>query len=78
MGLGSCLVGFAVEAIRREPRIRRRLEIVDDEQIYSVIALGYPAVAYLRPANRKVVVPRILCLTETHPDKFLGGHNGQV
>jgi nitroreductase/NAD-dependent dihydropyrimidine dehydrogenase PreA subunit len=79
MGLGSCLVGFAVEAMRREPRIRRRAGIVGNEEIYSVIALGYPAVTYLRPANRKVVVPRILCLTETHHDKVLGGgRNGQV
>jgi len=65
MGLGSCLIGFAVEAIRREPKLRRLLGIVADEEVYSVIALGYPAVAYLRPANRKVVVPRILRLAET-------------
>jgi nitroreductase len=78
MGLGSCLVGFAVEAMRREPGLRRRAGIVDDEEVYSVIALGYPAVTYLRPANRKVVVPRILSLAETHPDKLSGGRNGQV
>jgi ferredoxin len=41
--------------------------------LYSVIALGYPAVTYLRPANRKVVVPRILGLTETYPGKVHGG-----
>lgn len=63
MGLGSCLVGFVVEAIRRDSKLRRQLEIPDDEEIYSVIALGYPAVNYLRPANRKVVVPRILRFT---------------
>lgn len=63
MGLGSCLIGFVVEAIRRDSKLRRLLEIPDDEGIYSVIALGYPAVNYLRPANRKVVVPRILRFT---------------
>jgi nitroreductase/NAD-dependent dihydropyrimidine dehydrogenase PreA subunit len=63
MGLGSCLIGFVVEAIRRDSKLRRQLEIPDDEEIYSVIALGYPAVDYLRPANRKVVVPRILRFT---------------
>ena len=63
MGLGSCLIGFVVEAIRRDSKLRRQLEIPEDEEIYSVIALGYPAVNYLRPANRKVVVPRILRLT---------------
>lgn len=63
MGLGSCLIGFVVEAMRRESKIRQQLGINDDEEIYSVIALGYPAVNYLRPANRKPVVPRILKLT---------------
>jgi nitroreductase/NAD-dependent dihydropyrimidine dehydrogenase PreA subunit len=63
MGLGSCLIGFVVEAIRRDFKLRRQLEIPEDEEIYSVIALGYPAVNYLRPANRKVVVPRILRFT---------------
>ncbi len=65
MGLGSCLIGFVVEAIRRDRPLRQRAGIVGDEDIYSVIALGYPAVRYLRPANRKAVVPRILRLTET-------------
>jgi nitroreductase/NAD-dependent dihydropyrimidine dehydrogenase PreA subunit len=64
MGLGSCLIGFVVEAMRRDPELRRQVGITDDEEIYSVIALGYPAVKYLRPANRKVVVPRILRLVD--------------
>lgn len=63
MGLGSCLIGFVVEAMRRDSKLRRQVGIPDDEEIYSVIALGYPAVNYLRPANRKVVVPRICKLT---------------
>jgi nitroreductase/NAD-dependent dihydropyrimidine dehydrogenase PreA subunit len=62
MGLGSCLIGFAVEAIRRSPTIRERLEIPATEEIYSVIAIGYPAVDFLRPAGRKEVKPRILGL----------------
>ncbi len=64
MGLGSCLVGFVVEAMRRDPALRRLIAINDDEEIFSVIALGYPSVSYLRPANRKIIVPRILRLVE--------------
>lgn len=60
MGLGSCLIGFAVQAIRRDRNMRQKMEIGEDEEIYSVIALGFPAVAYFRPAGRKVVVPRIV------------------
>ena len=60
MGLGSCLIGFAVEALRRDRRMRHKMEIPANEEIYSVIVLGFPAVAYLRYAGRKVVEPRII------------------
>jgi nitroreductase/NAD-dependent dihydropyrimidine dehydrogenase PreA subunit len=66
MGLGSCLIGFAVEAVRRDRELRRQVGIMGDEELYSVIALGYPAISYLRPANRKLVIPRILSFTENH------------
>lgn len=65
MGLGSCLIGFVVEAMRRDAALKKRVGIAADEEIYSVIALGYPAVNYLRPANRQVVVPRILNLVDS-------------
>ncbi len=60
MGLGSCLIGFAVEAMRRNRSMRQKMEIPEDEQIFSVIALGFPAVAYLHHAGRKEVRPRIV------------------
>lgn len=60
MGLGSCLIGFAVEAIRRDKLMQQKMEIPEDEEIYSVIALGFPDIAYLRHAGRKVVEPRIV------------------
>ncbi|MBU1564540.1 MAG: nitroreductase family protein [Proteobacteria bacterium] len=60
MGLGSCLIGFAVEAMRRNRAMRQKMEVPEDEEIYSVIALGFPAIAYLRHAGRKVIEPRIV------------------
>jgi len=60
MGLGSCLIGFAVEAMRRARTMRQKMEIPEDEEIYSVIALGFPALAYLHYAGRKEVLPRIV------------------
>lgn len=72
MGLGSCLIGFAVEAIRRDQALRKQIEIAGDEEIYSVIALGYPAVSYLRPANRKVVVPQVLRFVQNSLQKQSG------
>ncbi len=58
MGLGSCLIGFAVEALSRDRKIKETLNIHADETIYAVIALGYPAITFLRPASRRKVPVR--------------------
>lgn len=55
LGLGSCLIGFAVAAMAREPGIQRALDIPAEETIHAVIALGYPAEPYLRLTGRKPV-----------------------
>lgn len=60
MGLGSCLIGFVVEAMKRDPAIARRLGIPAEEAIRSVIALGYPAESYRKVAGRRPVTPRHL------------------
>jgi nitroreductase/NAD-dependent dihydropyrimidine dehydrogenase PreA subunit len=62
MGLGSCLIGFAVEAIKRDTRVKTFLSITNDTTIYSVIALGYPAEKYKRVTGRKKVIPLYLKL----------------
>jgi nitroreductase/NAD-dependent dihydropyrimidine dehydrogenase PreA subunit len=55
MGLGSCLIGFVVEAIRRDPRIRRALRLERGERIHAVVALGHSAESYEHVAGRKPV-----------------------
>jgi nitroreductase len=42
LGLGTCLNGFAVEAMRRDASIAKALEIPPEEQVHAVIALGWP------------------------------------
>ncbi|WP_457575910.1 nitroreductase family protein [Desulfomarina sp.] len=64
MGLGSCLIGFVVEALRRSPAMCRELGIRANEKICSVIALGYPDVTFIRSAGRRKVVKRIFCRRE--------------
>ncbi|MBW1636178.1 MAG: nitroreductase family protein [Deltaproteobacteria bacterium] len=59
-GLGSCLVGFAVEAMRRNSSIRKKMKIAEDMDVYTVIGLGYPDVKYMRFSGRRSVVPEIL------------------
>lgn len=60
LGLGSCLIGFAVEAARRRAEVRKYIQMEESQEIYSVIALGYSAEKYSRPAGRKVVEPKII------------------
>lgn len=62
MGLGSCLIGFAVEAIKRSTAAKSALAMAGAEEVYSVIALGYPAVKFRQVAGRKEVRPRVLHL----------------
>ena len=58
MGLGTCLIGFVVEALKRDITIKRFLGIPDNERVYSVIALGHPDEKYQRIAGRKKYVQR--------------------
>lgn len=58
MGLGTCLVGFVIEAMRRDRSIIRMLGIPDHETPYAVIAIGWPDETYHRVAGRKPFVIR--------------------
>ena len=58
MGLGTCLIGFAVEAIKRDPALREAISLPSGERIYAAIALGWPDEAYVQPAGRRRVAPR--------------------
>ncbi len=52
MGLGTCLIGFAVEAMKNDPRIKRAMGIPKKEKVHAVIAIGHPSIRYQRPAGR--------------------------
>ena len=58
MGLGSCLIGMAVEAMKNDRKIQTAISIPQEEAVYSIIALGYSAEHYQRPAGRKKPVLR--------------------
>lgn len=63
MGLATCLIGFVVEAARRDQRIPALLRLGANETIYSVIACGYSALSFKRAAGRKPIHPRIVKLS---------------
>ncbi|MEW6665949.1 MAG: nitroreductase family protein [Thermodesulfobacteriota bacterium] len=58
LGLGTCLIGFAIEAMKRDRNILRRIGMPDDERAYAVIAIGYPNEKYRRVAGRKRALVR--------------------
>lgn len=58
MGLGSCLIGMAVSAMRRDRNLQKAVGIPGDETVYAVVALGYPDEFYQRQAGRKKNVIR--------------------
>jgi nitroreductase/NAD-dependent dihydropyrimidine dehydrogenase PreA subunit len=53
MGLSSCLIGFAVAAMKKDPSIQLTLNIPPEEEVHAVIALGYSNEVYQRVAGRK-------------------------
>ncbi len=58
MGLGSCLIGMAVGAMKNDRKLQRVIGIPNEETIYAVIVLGYPNESYERQAGRKKPVVR--------------------
>ena len=53
LGLGTCLIGFVVEAARRRQRIKTCVGMPADEPLHAVIALGYPAETFQRQVPRR-------------------------
>lgn len=59
MGLGTCLIGYAVAAMSKDASIKLAVGIPREEAVYSVIALGIPDETYQRPAGRKSPLVRV-------------------
>jgi len=60
MGLGTCLIGFAANAIANDPKLKKSLGVNENEAVYSVIALGYPNEKFKGLTVRKNIQPRYL------------------
>jgi nitroreductase len=58
MGLGTCMVGFIVEALRYDPSLAHFIGLGKGEMIHAAIAIGYPDEPYQLPAGRRRVRPR--------------------
>ncbi len=58
MGLGTCLIGFTVQAIGSDPSIAKAIGLLPDEKIHAVISIGWPDENYVKTIERKRIVPR--------------------
>jgi len=58
LGLGTCLIGYVIEAMKRDKSINRFIGLPDNETPYAVIALGYPDEQYAKVTGRKEVIMR--------------------
>lgn len=58
MGYGTCLVGFAVEALNNSSRTKAKIGIPKQEPIHAAITVGKPRETFQRPAGRKKLTPR--------------------
>ncbi len=53
MGLSTCLIGFAVAAMKKDRSIQQAAGIPPEEEIHAVIAIGYSDEVYQQIAGRK-------------------------
>jgi nitroreductase/NAD-dependent dihydropyrimidine dehydrogenase PreA subunit len=53
MGLGTCLIGFAVSAMAEDNSIQCKIGMTSKEKVYAVIAIGHPKDSYETVAGRK-------------------------
>ncbi len=60
LGLGTCLVGFAVSAMNRDRKICDVIKLPKDESVYAVIAVGYPDEKYQYVTGRKPALIRTI------------------
>jgi nitroreductase len=62
MGLGTCLNGISVRAMKTQRSIARKMGLPSDQDIHIAIAIGWPSrdERYVRTIERKRIVPRYL------------------
>ena len=53
VGLGTCWIGYAQEALNRYEDLKEMLDIPDDDKITGAFILGYPDVEYQRAPPRE-------------------------
>ena len=60
MGLGTCIVGYFLTAVEKDPSIIQELDIPKGNKIFTCCTVGYPAFTFRKLVQRKTPVVRWL------------------
>ena len=60
MGLGTCIIGYFLTAVERDPSIVKELEIPKENKIFTCCTVGYPAIIFRKLVPRKTPAVRWL------------------
>ncbi|MCX5848915.1 MAG: nitroreductase family protein [Deltaproteobacteria bacterium] len=53
LGLGTCLIGFMIMALRYSGRLRKKLGVPKNRRVHACLVMGYPAYKYTNTVSRK-------------------------
>lgn len=53
MGLGTCIVGYFLTAVEKDPSIIKELDIPKGNKIFTCCTVGYPAIAFRKFVQRR-------------------------
>lgn len=53
MGLGSCLIGYFINALENSAQLRRHLGLPDSRRVEVALVLGYPKYQFRRTVPRR-------------------------
>lgn len=57
MGLGTCMIGYAVKAMQVDRSITESLNIPSEESVHALITVGFPDETYIRfPGRKKCII----------------------
>ncbi|TVM36864.1 nitroreductase [Oceanidesulfovibrio marinus] len=60
LGLGTCLIGYAVAAMKEDPGIARDLGLPKGEVVHAVVAVGHPDEKYRTVSGRRTPLVRMV------------------
>jgi nitroreductase/NAD-dependent dihydropyrimidine dehydrogenase PreA subunit len=78
LGMGSCFVSLAQNAINSSPVLKKIIGLEQREQVHAVVVLGHPAVRFPRSVPRKPLDGVVLSVNGHNPAAGTRGSSGMI